>query len=127
MEDDTFLLSKEELFDKIDRAKILNIDKSKIETPHGATDLEDISTGLKTLLNVLHKVQRFPDKKFCINLDECGNEVLSIIFDSYEGANVSFYLSRPFYISDFNENYGRYIINGIIPSNKTQVLSIMQH
>jgi hypothetical protein len=126
MEDDEYLLSKQELLKEIDGAEIINIEKLKIETPHGVTDLRDISTGLKTLLNILYMAEKRIDEQFCVNLDECGDEVISLIFNEYKGDNINFYISRPLYVKDFNENYGNYSINGIIPTSKKHLLSIME-
>jgi hypothetical protein len=81
---------------------------------------------LKTALNVLHKSLKFSSKKYRINLDECGKEVIEIIFKIYKGNNVSFYLSRPFFIKEFIANYNRFIINGVIPASEEELMSIMQ-
>jgi hypothetical protein len=126
MQDDDFLLEQAELFAKIDGAKFIDNKALIIETQFGITDIENISTGLKTALNVMHKIQKFPDEKFCINLDECGNEVLSIIFEMHRGSNVIFYLSRSFFIKDFSIHYDKYIINGKRPKSRDELKAIMQ-
>jgi hypothetical protein len=125
MHDTEFLLSQEDLLEKIDRAKIVNVKKLKIETPYGIDGIDALSTGLKTALNVFYKIQKFKSKKFCVNLSECGNEVINLIFEKYTESNVSFYISRSFIVKDFLINYARYIINEIVPNSYDDLVKIM--
>ena len=53
-------------------------------------DVDKLSTGCKTVLNVLYN----PDKVFC--LKECGNNALEVLYDLEEGNVYSDYALIPF-------------------------------
>lgn len=76
---------------QVDEAK-LTPDKH-IETKYGLGTIRNLSSGCKTLLNIV----KHPDKVVCV--DECGPNVLKIIFAM---DNIKIYMSRPtvFDISD---------------------------
>lgn len=73
------------IIEKIDASKLLG--KYKIESRfNGVTlDIDCLSTGCKTVLNVLY----FPDKVFC--LKECGNNALEILYGLETGSVYSDY------------------------------------
>lgn len=73
-----------EMIELIDHAKVTR-DKH-IETKYGLGTLRNLSSGCKTLLNVIKN----PDK--IVNIEECGNNVLDLLF-SMDCVHV--YLSRP--------------------------------
>ena len=84
----------------IDNAE-LKADKH-IETKYGIGTIRNLSSGCKTLLNIV----KHPDKVVCV--EECGPNVLKIIFQM---DNIKIYISRPSFtdIPDntkirFNEN-----------------------
>lgn len=79
-----------EIVERIDEAKLLS--KYKIESKfNGVTlDVDCLSTGCKTVLNVLY----FPDKVFC--LKECGDNALEILYGLVSGAVYSNYAMIPF-------------------------------
>ena len=62
------------IIEKIDASKLIG--KYKIESKfNGVTlDIDCLSTGCKTVLNVLY----FPDKVFC--LKECGDNALGVLY-----------------------------------------------
>ena len=64
-----------------------------IETKYGLGTIRNLSSGCKTLLNIV----KHPDK--VVNVEECGPNVLRIIFTM---DNIKIYMSRPtlFDISD---------------------------
>ena len=76
---------------QIDEAK-LTPDKH-IETKYGLGTIRNLSSGCKTLINIV----KHPDK--VVNVEECGPNVLRIIFTM---DNIKIYMSRPtlFDISD---------------------------
>lgn len=80
----------EEIIKKIDSSKLIS--KYKIESKfHGATlDVDCLSTGCKTVLNVLY----FPDKVFCMK--ECGDNALEELYRLKQGAVYSNYAMIPF-------------------------------
>ena len=69
---------------QIDEAK-LTLDKH-IETKYGLGTIRNLSSGCKTLLNIL----KHPNKVVCV--EECGPNVLKIIFKM---DNIKIYMSRP--------------------------------
>ena len=71
---------------------VLTPDKH-IQTKFGLGTIRNLSSGCKTLLNII----KHPDKVGCV--EECGPNVLKIIF---EMDNIKIYMSRPsfVYVSD---------------------------
>lgn len=80
----------EKIIEQIDGAKMIT--KYKIESRfNGVTlDIDCLSTGCKTVLNVLY----FPDKVFC--LKECGENALEILYHLENGYVYSDYAVIPF-------------------------------
>jgi hypothetical protein len=72
------------LIQNVDNAKLTS-DKH-IETKYGLGTIRNLSSGCKTLLNIV----KHPDKVVCV--DECGPNVLKIIFAM---DNIKIYMSRP--------------------------------
>ncbi|WP_288647005.1 DUF4869 domain-containing protein [uncultured Lactobacillus sp.] len=68
----------------VDEAKLMP-DK-RIETKYGLGTIRNLSSGCKTLLNIV----KHPDKVVCV--EECGPNVLRIIFTM---DNIKIYMSRP--------------------------------
>ena len=73
-----------DLIQQVDEAK-LTPDKH-IETKYGLGTIRNLSSGCKTLLNIV----KHPDK--VVNVEECGPNVLRIIFTM---DNIRIYMSRP--------------------------------
>ncbi len=73
-----------DLIQQVDEAK-LTPDKH-IETKYGLGTIRNLSSGCKTLLNIV----KHPDK--VVNVEECGPNVLRIIFAM---DNIKIYMSRP--------------------------------
>ena len=73
-----------DLIQLVDAAK-LTPDK-RIETKYGLGTIRNLSSGCKTLLNIV----KHPNK--VVSVEECGPNVLSIIFTM---DNISIYMSRP--------------------------------
>ena len=73
-----------DLIQQVDNAK-LTPDKH-IETKYGLGTIRNLSSGCKTLLNIV----KHPDKVVCV--EECGPNVLKIIFAMN---NIRIYMSRP--------------------------------
>lgn len=78
------------IVEKIDASKLIG--KYKMESKfNGVTlDIDCLSTGCKTVLNVLY----FPDKVFC--LKECGDNALEVLYGLKAGAVYSDYAVIPF-------------------------------
>ena len=73
-----------DLIKQVDEAKV-TADKH-IETKYGLGTIRNLSSGCKTLLNIV----KHPDKVVCV--EECGPNVLKIIFTM---DNIKIYMSRP--------------------------------
>lgn len=71
---------------RIDNTEFIN--KQSIITPYGNTNLENLSTGCKTLLNILHH----PEIVFTVN--ECGDNVVDIIFEYLKDSDITIHCSR---------------------------------
>ena len=76
--------SEIDLIQQVDEAK-LTPDK-RIETKYGLGTIRNLSSGCKTLLNIV----KHPDK--VVSAEECGPNVLKIIFTM---DNIKIYMSRP--------------------------------
>lgn len=79
-----------DIISQIDDSKLLG--KYKIESKFNQVilDVDRLSTGCKTVLNVMY----FPDKVFCIK--ECGNNALEILYSLDCGSVYSDYALIPF-------------------------------
>lgn len=79
-----------QIIERIDEAKLIG--KFKIESKFNgvALDIDCLSTGCKTVLNVLY----FPKKVFCMK--ECGDNALEILYALEEGSVYSDYAVIPF-------------------------------
>lgn len=76
--------NEKKLILQVDEAKLTS-DKH-IETKYGLGTIRNLSSGCKTLLNIV----KHPDKVVCV--EECGPNVLKIIFAM---DNIKIYMSRP--------------------------------
>lgn len=78
------------IVEKIDASRLIG--KYKIESKfNGVTlDIDCLSTGCKTVLNVLY----FPEKVFC--LKECGDNALEVLYSLEAGTVYSDYVIIPF-------------------------------
>ena len=78
------------IVEKIDASRLIG--KYKIESKfNGVTlDIDCLSTGCKTVLNVLY----FPEKVFC--LKECGDNALEVLYSLEAGTVYSNYAIIPF-------------------------------
>ena len=74
----------------IDGSELLSKYKIRSRFEDITLNTDQLSTGCKTVLNVLY----FPDKVFC--LKECGNNALEILYDFKEGCVYSEYAMIPF-------------------------------
>lgn len=78
------------IIEKIDDSQLIG--KFKIESKFNdvTLDIDHLSTGCKTVLNVLY----FPEKVFC--LKECGDNALEVLYGLKDGAVYSDYAIIPF-------------------------------
>lgn len=97
----------EMVVETIDHAKLIS--KYKIQSPfNGVTlDIDCLSTGCKTILNVMY----FPDKIFCIK--ECGDNALEFLYGLEQGLVYSDYALIPFDVGPV----------AVISDNKRKVIS----
>ncbi len=80
----------EKIVETIDEAKLIS--KYKIFSKFNDTvlDIDRLSAGCKTILNVIY----YPDKVFC--LKECGNNALEVLYGLKDGYVYSEYALIPF-------------------------------
>ncbi len=80
----------EQIIEQIDGAKLLGRFRMKSKFQGTVLDIDCLSTGCKTVLNVLY----FPDKVFCMK--ECGENALEILYHQERGSVYSDYAMIPF-------------------------------
>ena len=80
----------EKFIETIDGAKLIGKYKILSRFDDVAIDIDKLSAGCKTVLNVLY----YPDKVFC--LKECGNNALEILYNLEKGYVYSQYALIPF-------------------------------
>ncbi len=80
----------EKFIETIDGAKLIGKYKILSRFDDVAIDIDKLSAGCKTVLNVLY----YPDKVFC--LKECGNNALKILYNLEKGYVYSEYALIPF-------------------------------
>ena len=80
----------EKFIETIDGAKLIGKYKILSRFDDVAIDIDKLSAGCKTVLNVLY----YPDKVFC--LKECGNNALEILYNLEKGYVYSEYALIPF-------------------------------
>ena len=80
----------EKIIETIDGAKLISKFKIRSKFNDIVLDVDKLSAGCKTVLNVLYN----PDKVFC--LKECGNNALEILFSLQAGNVYSDYALMPF-------------------------------
>ena len=97
----------ERIIEKIDNAKLISQFRILSEFDDVAVDIDKLSTGCKTTLNVMY----YPDKVFC--LKECGMNALEVIYELNKGNGYSDYAMIPFGIGvvEIQMKSGRKIIN----------------
>ena len=79
-----------EIINKIDGAQLIGKYKIRSKFDDFTLDIDKLSTGCKTVLNVLY----FSNKVFC--LKECGNNALEILYKLEKGYVYSEYPLIPF-------------------------------
>ena len=95
-----------DLIRQVDEAK-LTPDKH-IETKYGLGTIRNLSSGCKTLLNIV----KHPEKVVCV--EECGPNVLKIIFAM---DNIKIYMSRPSFAEIPNDMQIRFNDADIVTGN----------
>ena len=84
------------IIEKIDASKLIGKYKRESKFNGVTLDIDCLSTGCKTVLNVLY----FPDKVFC--LKECGDNALEVLYGLKAGAVYSDYAAIPFDMNEVN-------------------------
>lgn len=110
--EEDFLRRHSEIIMDIDAAKIVDYNMQTIITPFGTTSLNNLSTGLKTVLNICFIKEKWPERNYIVNINECGNNALEYVFELVSNSNIGVYLTYyPIYMPD---EYTYYINNKII-------------
>lgn len=91
------------IIEYIDNSELISKYKIKSKFNETVLDIDQLSTGCKTVLNVYY----FPNKVFCIK--ECGNNALEMLYKLEKGMVYSDYAMIPFDIGKVqvcnNKNY----------------------
>ncbi|MCI8831928.1 MAG: DUF4869 domain-containing protein [Lachnospiraceae bacterium] len=97
----------EKIIEMIDGSKLISKYKIYSRFDEIALDIDRLSTGCKTVLNVLY----YPNKVFC--LKECGNNALEILYHFENGHVFSEYALIPFIMDTVavQSESGKKIIN----------------
>lgn len=98
----------------IDKAKLLDENTGKIETPFGIADIKDLSTGCKTVLNCIYVNEHpevYPSVK-AINATECGWNAIEELFKYIEtrGCDIAVVIEHDNDLYKCNDRV--YILNG---------------
>ena len=117
--DRVFLNKHEELIYAVDMAKIVDYKNLTVVTTYGTTDITKLSTGCKTLLNILYLLEKGDDKPALVNITEAGDAVVDRILEIVAGTNVSVYLRRSFCPSNMRLSYK---INGVAISDEFEFI-----
>lgn len=91
LKDSDFLRDNAQLLWKYDRAKITDYSTMMMQTPYGSTFVDNLSTGLKTLLNIKYWLYVKKKTSFVVNITECGENVLEDIFKVVDNTGVVLY------------------------------------
>jgi len=86
----------EKIIEKIDQAKLISKYKIRSKFDDTILDIDRLSTGCKTVLNVAYN----PDKVFC--LKECGINALEVLYGLSSGNVYSDYALIPFEMETVN-------------------------
>ena len=103
----SFIDKQAEIIEMIDGSKLISKYKIYSRFDEIALDIDRLSTGCKTVLNVLY----YPNKVFC--LKECGNNALEILYHFENGHVFSEYALIPFIMDTVavQSESGKKIIN----------------
>lgn len=98
----------EKIVEIIDESKLLSKYKICSRFNEVALDIDMLSAGCKTVLNVFY----YPEKVFC--LKECGNNALEVLYNLKEGYIYSEYALIPFNMDSVivQTKTGKRVING---------------
>ena len=97
MYDREFLKQQKDIIWKIDKAKVTDYKTLQIVTPYGQTEVDNLSTGLKAILNVRYVMQKdnVSTQRVLICADDCGDNILPYLFQDICNSNVCLYITHP--------------------------------
>lgn len=89
----------------IDGAVVTDINLGEVKTPYGLTNIENLSSGCKTVLTYLHilKKKDMASNRAVINITESGVNALNVLFDFADEdsrSDIVFYLGYVNKLSD---------------------------
>jgi len=116
-----FLKKQASVISLVDHAEIIDYKNLTMVTPFGTTDITKLSTGCKTLLNILYLIETNTNNVL-VNVTEAGDKVLDIIFETAAGTNIDLYLGRV--VCPANMNL-RYNVNGNAAEDDADFLDLL--
>jgi hypothetical protein len=105
---------------KVDNARMPFNNSEVIETPYGVTDIYHFSTGLKTVLCLIHLKKT--NCISCLDISLCGSNALDALFQTYEdnACTTKLYIAQ----APMDEMAGfEFLINDKVIVKKTQSLT----
>ena len=89
-----FLEKHQDLLWSIDHAKIVDYKLGTVVTPYGTTGLNNLSTGLKTVLNICYLKEYGNKKTYLVNIDDCGENAITHVLKIVNNSNIQVYLTH---------------------------------
>jgi len=101
-----FLRKHWQIIRDISRAEIIDSDGTMlIKTPFGITDMSNLSTSCKTVLNVLYLKETAPKDFKLVDITDASDEAINLIFEAVVGTNINLYLYRPVPVNNIKIKY----------------------
>lgn len=94
MKDKDFMQKHEDILNQIDNASLSEVSFLYMRTPYADTATANLSTGCKTVLNILYMIEKYPNITYYINVNECGDNALLLAFKVVAGTNKILYLTN---------------------------------
>lgn len=92
--DRSFLERQRDILYNIDKAQIIDYKLLTMITPYGTTTVDKLSTGCKTVLNIVYLLEHIGRSHAIVNINECGDNALKEVFKVAAGTNISLFISH---------------------------------
>lgn len=110
--DKDFLTKNQDVILAIDNSVIIDYKTLTIKSPYGLTSIDNISTGAKAALIARYLVQKKLTDHYILNIDECGDNALSIILNELSNTGCMVYTTRlSIALLELAEKLGGLVIN----------------
>ncbi len=98
----------------IDKAILIDENTAKVQTPFGICSIDDLSSGCKTILNIIYINEKHLNRydSIIVSLNECGRNALDFIFDYIEDNSIDIKFVLEHDDDTFKCRQHNYLING---------------